>query len=78
MFESEFQYYLHLCELYKAASLTYYEVKVSQLALSVAPPEADTMDLWNRIIKGFTDLGSYDEAYSALVVSPHKKLYVSF
>jgi hypothetical protein len=76
LFNSEFSFYLHICGLYKTASLTYHEVRASQLALSVTPPGMDTSELWCRIIKGYIDLGSYDEAYSNLAATPYEKVYV--
>lgn len=74
LLDSEFNFYLHLGELFRAASATHHEVRASQLALSVAPLGEDTSDLWHRVIKGSTELGSYDDAYAALAASPHNNL----
>jgi nuclear pore complex protein Nup160 len=46
------------------------------LALSNAPPEWNTTDLWNTVIKGATDLGYWDDAYAALMSTPHELLLV--
>ena len=71
---SDFAFYLHLRELFRAASATHHEVRASQLALSVAPPGDDTSELWRGVIKGLTELGAYDDAYAALAASPYDKL----
>jgi nuclear pore complex protein Nup160 len=44
------------------------------LAISNAPPEWDTNDLWSTVIRGTTDLGYWDEAYAALMATPHDML----
>ena len=74
LLDSDFSFYLHLRELFRAASATHHEVRASQLALSVAPPGDDTFELWHRVIKGLTELGAYDDAYAALAASPYDKL----
>lgn len=74
LLDSDFTFYLHLKELFRAASATHHEVRTSQLALSVAPPGVDTSELWHRMIKGSTELGAYDDAYGALTASPYDKL----
>ncbi|KAJ7762811.1 nucleoporin Nup120/160-domain-containing protein [Mycena maculata] len=72
-FDSAFFFYLHASRLFKIASLVQYEVQFAQLALSVAPPEADTSSLWITIIKGYTDLSLFDDAYSSLIATPYEK-----
>ncbi|KAJ7638443.1 nucleoporin Nup120/160-domain-containing protein [Roridomyces roridus] len=72
-FDSAFFFYLHVSKLFRMASLVQLEVQFAQLALSVAPPEADTGSLWNTVIKGYTDLGLYDDAYSSLISTPYEK-----
>ena len=74
LLDSDFSFYLHLRELFRAASATHHEVHALQLALSVAPPDSDTSELWNRVIKGLTELGAYDDAYAALAASPYDQL----
>lgn len=74
LLDSDFSFYLHLRELFRAASATHYEVRASQLALSVAPPGNDTSELWHRVIKGSIEIGAYDDAYAALAASPYDKL----
>ncbi|KAJ7067941.1 nucleoporin Nup120/160-domain-containing protein [Mycena amicta] len=71
--DSAFLFYLHAAKLFKIASLVQYEVSFTQLALSVAPVDAVTSSLWATIIKGYTDLSLYDDAYSALIASPYEK-----
>ncbi|KAJ7672857.1 nucleoporin Nup120/160-domain-containing protein [Mycena rosella] len=72
-FDSAFFFYLHASKLFKAASLVQHEVLFAQLALSVAPPDADTSSLWSTIIKGYTDLSLYEDAYSSLIATPYEK-----
>ncbi|KAF7354945.1 hypothetical protein MSAN_01409400 [Mycena sanguinolenta] len=47
---------------------------LSFLALSVAPPDADTSSLWSTIIKGYIDLSLYDDAHASLIATPYEKL----
>ncbi|KAF7330785.1 hypothetical protein MVEN_02417700 [Mycena venus] len=72
-FDTAFFFYLHVSKLFKMASLVQHEVQFTQLALSVAPPDADTSSLWNTIIKGYTDLSLYDDAHSSLIATPYEK-----
>ncbi len=37
----------------------------------------DTTLLWSNVIKGLTDLGQYEDAYTALISAPYERLYVS-
>ena len=53
-----------------------HEIHFAQLALSNAPPDWNTTDLWNTVIKGATDLGYWDNAYAALMSTPHELLSV--
>ncbi|KAL7282041.1 hypothetical protein ACG7TL_003508 [Trametes sanguinea] len=73
-FSTQFDFYLHVADLFKAALATYHDVFFTQLALSVAPPGIDTMALWHSVIKGLTDLGQYEDAYTALVSAPYERL----
>ncbi|KAI0334875.1 hypothetical protein GY45DRAFT_1317953 [Cubamyces sp. BRFM 1775] len=74
LFPTQFDFYLHVADLFKAALSTYHDVSFTQLALSVAPPGLDTMALWHSVIKGLTDLGRYEDAYTALVSAPYERL----
>ncbi|KAI0643699.1 nucleoporin Nup120/160-domain-containing protein [Trametes meyenii] len=74
LFATQFDFYLHVADLFKAAQTTYHDVFFTQLALSVAPPGLDTLALWHGIVKGLTDLGQYEDAYTALVSSPYERL----
>ncbi|KAI0317893.1 hypothetical protein OF83DRAFT_1171570 [Amylostereum chailletii] len=74
LFDSDFEFYLHVSALFKASSLVDHEVPFPRLALSVAPADWDTLDLWHAIIKGSLDLGYWDDAYSALMATPHDRL----
>ena len=77
LIDSEYSFYIHAASLFKASSLVHQEVHFTQLALSVAPPYIDTSPLWQTVIKGFTDLGLYEDSYAALVSSPYEKQYVA-
>ncbi|KAF8266642.1 nucleoporin Nup120/160-domain-containing protein [Lactarius quietus] len=74
LFDSTFGFYLHAATLFKTASLTDHEIHFAHLALSNAPPDWNTTDLWNAVIKGATDLGYWDNAYAALMSTPHELL----
>jgi nuclear pore complex protein Nup160 len=68
--DSEFAYYKHVAFVVFKDSWIHYKVTFSQLAVSVAPPDEDTTDLWNAVIDGHIALAQYDEAYCALVSAP--------
>ncbi|KAH9036608.1 nucleoporin Nup120/160-domain-containing protein [Lactarius pseudohatsudake] len=74
IFDSTFGFYLHVSTLFKATSLIDHEIRFAQLALSNAPPDWNTTDLWNTVIKGATDLGYWDDAYAGLMSTPHELL----
>lgn len=76
IFYSDYAFYHHAASLFKLGSAVCYEVRFSQLALSVAPAEADTIELWYGVIKGHIDLALYEDAYTSLVACPHNKLCV--
>ncbi|KAK7696575.1 hypothetical protein QCA50_001233 [Cerrena zonata] len=73
-YDSSFHFYHHVASLFKAAGVTMHEVTFSQLSLSVAPPEVNTNSLWYSVVRGFTDLGLYQDAYATLIASPYDKL----
>ncbi|KAF8227965.1 hypothetical protein L208DRAFT_1490549 [Tricholoma matsutake] len=73
LFDSSFSFYLHASNVFKMSSLVYHEVQFAQLALAVAPPE-DTSTLWVNIIKGYTDLVMYEDAYASLMSNPYERL----
>ncbi|KAF9452001.1 hypothetical protein P691DRAFT_795643 [Macrolepiota fuliginosa MF-IS2] len=73
VFESSFAFYIHASEMFKNHLLVYYEVLFAQLAISTAPPGVDTSTLWYTVIKGYLDLGQYDDAYAALMATPHER-----
>jgi len=80
LFPSDFDFYLHVADICRVAGLQYEEVTFTKLALSVLPDGEESVDLWNCIIKGYTDLGLYDFAYSSLLASPYyeaRQQYVS-
>lgn len=73
VFDSPFAFYIHASEMFKNHLLVYYEVRFAQLAISTAPPGVDTSTLWYTVIKGYLDLGRYDDAYAALMATPYEK-----
>jgi len=60
--------------LAKANLLVFSEVGFTQLALSVAPLGEDTVALWQTAIKGYSELGMYDDAYAVWVAAPSEEL----
>ncbi|TFK56037.1 hypothetical protein OE88DRAFT_1652614 [Heliocybe sulcata] len=71
---SQYNFYLHVAGLFRAARVTPCEIAFSQLAISAAPPGTDLQELWYTIIKGYTDLAQYEDAYSALISTPYERL----
>jgi hypothetical protein len=76
VFDSSFTFYIHASEMFKNQLLVYYEVLFAQLAISTAPANIDTSSLWYTVIKGYLDLGRYDDAYAALMATPHERQLV--
>ncbi|KAL4241382.1 Nucleoporin Nup120/160 [Abortiporus biennis] len=72
--DSTFRFYIHVAELFKNASALNHEVYFSQLALSVSPSTIDSTWLWHIVVKGLSELGLYDDAYTALVSCPYDSL----
>ena len=72
-FPSSFDFYLHAASLFKHGSVLEYEVKFTQLAISVSRP-IEISGLWYNLIKGLIDLGRFDDAYMALVSTPYDKM----
>ena len=65
--------------LFKLAGMISNEVKFLKLALSVWP-EGNEVEAsaatWSAIIKGYSDLRLYEDAYTAIISSPHHEEYV--
>lgn len=72
LFDDAYAFYLHAAMLFKYHSLTYQEVTFTQLAISSSPADVDTASLWSVVVKGYTDLGMYEDAYASWVASPHE------
>lgn len=68
-----FSFYCHCAHLFKTKSLLYREIAFTQLALSAATEEASDPMMWSTIIKGYTDLGFFDDAYSIWTVTPSEQ-----
>ncbi|KAF8639895.1 hypothetical protein AX17_001147 [Amanita inopinata Kibby_2008] len=73
-FNSEFTFYSHAAELFRQNNLVNHEVRFARLAISAAPGNTDTSSLWLNVIKGYTELGMYESAYTSLMSSPYDKL----
>ena len=76
---AECDYYLHVAELCSNVNLTLSEVHFTKLALSVWPEGDDSSEAsaaaWDAIIRGYTNLALYEDAYSALISSSHDERY---
>lgn len=70
LYDSEFAFYLEASSIFRVNGLTIHEVSFLRLALSVAPKEADTADLWYGLIRGYIDLSYWEEAYSSIIATP--------
>ena len=70
LFPSEFDYYLHVADIFRSAGVLTEEMSFTKMALSVIPEGEESAELWHCVTKGYTDLGRYDEAYSSLMASP--------
>ncbi|KAK0206120.1 nucleoporin Nup120/160-domain-containing protein [Desarmillaria ectypa] len=68
-----YYFYIHAAGLFKSKSLVYQETVFTQLAISVAPSQIDTIALWATVIKGYTELALYDDAYAAWISTPNEK-----
>lgn len=73
IFDSTFAFYIHASEMFKGQLLVYYEVLFAQLAISTTPANVDNSALWYTVIRGYLDLGRYDDAYAALMATPYEK-----
>ncbi|KAG6866010.1 hypothetical protein C0991_009682 [Blastosporella zonata] len=74
LLDSQHYFYIHVSNLFKLASWVEYEVSFAQLAISVAPPSADTSSLWSTVIHGFTELALYEDAYASIMSTPYENL----
>ncbi|KAG5644918.1 hypothetical protein DXG03_007383 [Asterophora parasitica] len=74
LLHSQYFFYIHVSNLFKLSGWVHYEVLFAQLAISVAPPNADTSSLWATLITGFSELALYEDAYAALMATPYEKL----
>ncbi|KAF9224346.1 hypothetical protein BS17DRAFT_808097 [Gyrodon lividus] len=70
LYDSDFSFYLEASAIFGSSGLTQHETSFLRLAISVAPPEADTADLWYGLVRGYIDLSSWEEAYSSIVATP--------
>lgn len=76
LYDSPFSYYADIATIFAKVFETYHEVHFNQLALSVAPADVDTSQLWISVIRGSLELTQYDDAYVALVAMPYPSLSV--
>jgi len=69
---SQFAFYLFAADLFRNHYIQQ-EIHFSQLAIQLAPHGAETMQLWNAVVKGLTDLALYEDAYAAVMAMPFEK-----
>ncbi|KAG5654657.1 hypothetical protein H0H81_009905 [Sphagnurus paluster] len=74
LLDSQYFFYIHIANLFKLSVSVHQEVFFAQLAISVAPPNADTQSLWATVIGGLIDLALYEDAYASLMSTPYEKL----
>ncbi|KAF9246881.1 nucleoporin Nup120/160-domain-containing protein [Melanogaster broomeanus] len=74
LYDSDFSFYLEASAIFRSSCLAHHEVYFLRLALSVAPPDADTADLWYGLIRGYIDLSSWEEAYSSIIATPFENV----
>lgn len=70
LYDSDFSFYLEASTIFRSNGLTQHEVSFLRLALSVAPSQADTADIWYGLTRGYIDLSYWEEAYSSIIVAP--------
>lgn len=70
LYDSDFSFYLEVSTIFRSNGLTQHEVSFLRLALSVAPPEADTADIWYALTRGYIELSSWENAYSSIIATP--------
>ncbi|KNZ75687.1 Nuclear pore complex protein [Termitomyces sp. J132] len=74
LLDSQHFFYGHISNLFKLASWVHHEVSFAQLAISVAPLDADTSSLWSTVIHGLTELALYEDAYASIMSVPFEHL----
>ncbi|KAH7916141.1 nucleoporin Nup120/160-domain-containing protein [Hygrophoropsis aurantiaca] len=74
LFDSEFTFYLSASVIFKSSAHIQQGLSFAQLALSIAPPDAETEELWFNIIRGYIDLALYDDAYASITTTPYDNL----
>jgi hypothetical protein len=72
---SQFAFYLFAADLFRNHHVQQ-EIHFSQLAIQLAPHGAETMQLWNAVVKGLTDLALYEDAYAGVMAMPFEKQFV--
>jgi nuclear pore complex protein Nup160 len=75
---SQFEFYVHASSLFRSAGHTEQDVHFARLAISVATADSETSGLWYDVIKGYTELSYWDDAYAALMTTPHDRVSVDF
>ena len=70
-FDGPDTYCLHVAMLFKSCSLVHEEIYFTRMALSLTTPDSETSALWQALIKGYADLGLYDDAYASWTSTPY-------
>ncbi|KIY45981.1 hypothetical protein FISHEDRAFT_76214 [Fistulina hepatica ATCC 64428] len=68
---SQYMFYAHCHQILDKVA-TVQAVHFAEAAISVAPSNDDTVDLWRSVCAGYIDLGYYEDACLAMVASPHQ------
>lgn len=72
--DAEFSYFLQLSKLFEASGYQSQVIRFCKAAIQVAPDDTDTAELWFKVFRGHVALNEFEEAYMALVATPHEKL----
>ncbi|KZW04416.1 hypothetical protein EXIGLDRAFT_743861 [Exidia glandulosa HHB12029] len=72
--ESEFSYFLHLAAVFEEQGYQQHVIAFNKLAIETATEGVDTNDLWFKVFRGYVALGDFEEAYMALISTPHDGL----
>ncbi|EJD54022.1 hypothetical protein AURDEDRAFT_110670 [Auricularia subglabra TFB-10046 SS5] len=74
LLESDFSYFLHIAAIFEDAGYQEHVIAFNKLAIQAAADGVDTSELWFKVFRGHVALGDFEEAYMALVSTPHEQL----
>ncbi|KIO30211.1 hypothetical protein M407DRAFT_20680 [Tulasnella calospora MUT 4182] len=70
-------YYNHVADLFAECSLDVYVARFTKLAIDSSPEEVSEK-LWETLLTSYIALGLYEDAYMALISTPHQSLQQRF